>query len=274
LTENQEGFPEIKRVEINRETLAAATKERPFLDLAFNLLIEAGSYVCIGACIMGPSPTWDRHRSIVGGNMVRLYKMMSGLLDQASQHRLETTVIFGRLVFETCVNIRYLVQNASSELFESYIRHSLRHERRLYDRIQSNVKARSGAVLPIEDRMLKSLARTERLAGIALDTVDLRNKAPWGGKNLFDKAEAVGLGQAYLAAFGGLSHNVHGNWQDLYQFHLEVDDVEPPEFKPSLEWSPLRPQHLFALAKIATETVGNASAFLGGEYAVSDLAGC
>jgi hypothetical protein len=55
------------------------------------------------------------------------------------------------------------------------------------------------------------------MAGITLDSVDQKNRAPWGGKDLHQKAEAVGSGEAYLAAFGGMSHNMHGSWQDLYQ---------------------------------------------------------
>ena len=117
--------------------------------------------------------------------MVRLYKLASGLLDQTMQKRAETTVIFARLVFETCVNVRYLVAHFSPELVDSYVRHSLRHERKVLDTIQQSVASRGGTYLPIEDRMLRSLARAERLAGVALSSVDLTDRAPWGGKNLY-----------------------------------------------------------------------------------------
>jgi hypothetical protein len=39
----------------------------------------------------------------------------------------------------------------------------------------------------------------------------------------------------YLAAFGGGSQNVHGNWMDLLEYHLEEDG---DGFAPSLEWWP------------------------------------
>jgi hypothetical protein len=51
--------------------------------------------------------------------------------------------------------------------------------------------------------MLKSIERSAAASCISLDDVDFKKGAPWGGKNLFDKAEVVGLGGAYLAAFGG-----------------------------------------------------------------------
>jgi hypothetical protein len=44
---------------------------------------------------------------------------------------------------------------------------------------------------------------------------DLKNRASGGGKDLRQKADAVGLDGAYLAVFGGMSHNVHGSWHDL-----------------------------------------------------------
>jgi hypothetical protein len=264
-------FPKIEQVEVVPEKLAASTREAPFVELSFNLLREAGSYVCLAASITGPNPAWDRDQSVVGGNMVRIFKLISGLLDQASQDRLETSVIFARLIFETCVNVRYLVVNFSPELVDSYIRHSLRHERKLNDKIQDSIRQRGGAALPVEERMLKSLERTERIAGVALSRIDLKDKSPWGAKHLHDKAKHVGLGEAYLAAFGGLSHNVHGSWQDIYQYQLATTDDEEAEFRPNLEWARVRPQYLFGLAMIVTGTVGNAARFLGGEYALSQI---
>jgi hypothetical protein len=51
-----------------------------------------------------------------------------------------------------------------------------------------------------------------------------------GGKHLRQRAEAVGWDEAYGAVFGGMSHNVHGNWQDLYAYHL--DATEDGKFTP------------------------------------------
>jgi Family of unknown function (DUF5677) len=266
-------FPEVERAEIDPATMATFQHESPFVGLAFNLLAEAAQYVCVAACIMGERPTWDRDRAVIGGNMVRLYKLASGLLDQTMQDRAETGVIFARLIFETCVNVRYLVANFSRELLDSYVRHSLRHDRKLLNEIQENIASRGGTLLPIEDRMLRSLARAERLAGIALNSVDLKDRAPWGGKHLHDKAKAVGLEYIYLAAFAGLSHDVHGSWHNIYQYQLETDDAEdaPSEFRPSLKWTIPRPQHLFSLSTILVSTTIVAVGFLGGEAALSQL---
>ena len=55
--------------------------------------------------------------------------------------------------------------------------------------------------------MLNSIDRAAQIAGVALESVDLKDRTPWGGKDLRQKSAAVGLEQAYLAVFGGMSHN-------------------------------------------------------------------
>jgi hypothetical protein len=63
--------------------------------------------------------------------------------------------------------------------------------------------------------------------------------------------------------FGGMSHNVHGSWQDLYKFHLETD--EAGAFTPNLDWERPRPQPLFALGHLALTAVAEYLIFIGGE---------
>lgn len=256
----------IERVVVNLEEIAKFTKEDQFTGLAVSLMIETGSYVCVAACTMGTKTVWDRDRAAICGNMVRLYKLLHSVLDQTCQRRQETSFILSRLVFETLVNIRYMIKEFSSELIESYLAYSFRHERKLRDVIQDNISARSGVILPIEDRMLKSIYRSASAAGISIDDVDPKKKGPWGGKNLFDKAEAVSFGEAYLAAFGGASHSVHGNWHEIYGNHLHWD--EKGGFTPNLEWHNPRPQLLFALCGMVIETLSVYFAFMAGAQAV------
>lgn len=201
--------------------------------------------------------------------MVRLSKLLSAFLDQTVQKKMETSTILSRLAFETIVNVRYLIANFSPELVNSLVRYSLKHERRLHDTIQANIQERGGDVLHVEQRMLNSIDRAARIAAIALDSVDLKDRAPWGGKDLRQKAIAVGLEQPYLAVFGGMSHNVHGSWHDLYQFHLETD--EAGAFTPKLDWGRPRPQPLFALGHLALSAVADFLMFIGGKPALDQL---
>jgi hypothetical protein len=269
MTATEGPFPVIERVEVDPVAIAAYTREWDFMVLASELLREVASYVCVAACTMGPKPVWDRDQAAVGGNMVRLFKVLSTHLDQTVQRRYETSMIISRLAFETIVSIRFLIAKFSPDLVDSYIRHSLRHERRLWDRIKANIAERGGSIQHIEQRMLNSLERAARIAGITLESIDLKDRTPWGGKNLREKAKVVGLEPAYDAVFGGMSHNVHGAWQDIYQFHLQTDGNGT--FTPKLDWSRPRPQPLFALGHLALDAVADFLEFIGGETAIGQL---
>jgi hypothetical protein len=262
-------FPTVDRVSVKPSEIAAYTKEWDFLVLSSQLLREAASYVCIASCTMGREPKWTRDQAAVGGNLVRLSKLLNAFLDQTVQNRPEISTIISRLAFETIVNARYLVANYSPELVNSFVRHSLKHERRLFDTIQGNISERGGDVQPIEQRMLNSIARAARLAGVTLDSIDLRDRAPWGGKDVRQKAKAVGLESAYLAAFAGMSHNVHGSWHDIYQYHLTSN--EDGTFTPNLDWGQPRPQLLFALAHLSLYAASDFLIFIGGEDAIGPL---
>jgi len=230
----------------------AFKSEHDYIGLSVKLLIETGSYVCIAGNIIPPSgKAWNRHEAVLVGHLVRLYKLISALLDQTCQHRRETSFIFARLAFECIVNTMFLIKNDRPEITQSYIEHSMRHEKRLRDRIQVNMAARGGEVWPIEKRMLASIERSARDSGVDLDRIDPTKN--WAGKNLFEKAEDVGLDEAYLGAFAGPSHSVHGNWQDLLEYHLEGEDGG---FLADFEWHPPRPQLLTTVAHLTIITLG------------------
>jgi Family of unknown function (DUF5677) len=206
--------PAVERVEVDLDKIAAFETEEEFTSLAVSLMVEVASYSCVAAATLGASRSWDRDRAAVGGNMVRLYKLLDSFLDQTCKRRGEITWILGRLIFETAVNIRYLIANFSKELIDSYVKQALRQERRLLDVVQANISER-GSMLPIEDRMLKSIDRAARAAGVSLEDVDPTDGRPWGGKNIYEKTNEVGLRDAYVAAFGGGSQSVHGNWNEV-----------------------------------------------------------
>jgi hypothetical protein len=240
-------------VEVSEALLSTFATEGQFTGLAVDLLVEVGSFVAIAASATDSSRVWTREQATAGGNVVRLFKLIHAVLDQTCQRRGEIVMIMARLCFETVVNIRYLAKHLSADLVRSYINYSLRYERRLNDLVTSNIVGRGGVVLPIEDRMLKSIARTCAAAGIKLEEIDTRAQRDWGGKNTFDKATDLGLDEIYFVVFGGGNHSVHGNWPELYGNHLEWDGED--SFTAQTEWQTPRPQVLFLVALLATEAV-------------------
>lgn len=255
---------DINRTEIDEDRVLAFESEADFIGLSVSLLIEAGSYVCVaGNLYPAETQSWNRDEAILGGHLVRLYKLIDGLLDQTCKHRRETSFVLARLAYECIVNLRYLIAHASDELFRSYRSYSLQHERQLLARIQANIEARGGQELPIERRMMSSIERSFRVSGIDIEDAPETKERNWGGLSVFERAKAVGLADAYLAAFGGGSHSVHGNWQDLVEYHLE--DINEDSFRADFEWHAPRPQLLDAITLHAVETVADFAQYLAPE---------
>lgn len=243
--------PDVQRTEIDPAVVRAFKDENEYIKLSVDLLIEAGSYVCIAGNILPPEgKAWNRHEAVLVGHLVRLYKLISALLDQTCQHRRETSFIFARLAFECIVNMMFLIKNDRPEIVQSYVEHSMRHEKRLRERIVSNIAARGGEERPIEKRMLASIERSAQKSRVDLDRIDPPKN--WGGKNLFEKAREVGLDDAYLGAFAGPSHSVHGNWQDLLEYHLSAED---DGFLPEFRWHPPKAQLLTTIAYLSLVTL-------------------
>ena len=130
---------------------------------------------------------------------------------------------------------------------------SLQHEKELATLIRSNIDARSGKALPIEDQMLRPIARTFENSLLREEELPEKKARNWGDKNLFEKAKEVDLGEAYLAILGGPSRNVHGGWQDLLHYHLECE--APGAFRPRLEFKHPRPQAIYSLTHLIAETL-------------------
>lgn len=266
-----DGDLEIEIVAVDPEEIGKFTSEDEFMGLSVRLLVETASYTCVAACMLGDSSPWDRDHAAVGGNMVRLYKLLHGLLDQLCQRRGELALIMMRPIFESLVNIQFLIKEFCPETINSYVKVSLKHERKLRDTITRNIADRGGIIQPIEDRMLKSINRTAGIAGVSLDEADNTGPRDWGSKNIFEKAKAVGLDHAYLAAIGGGSNSIHGNWQELTGHHLEWDD-STGHFKPKTDWARPRPQVPLALSRIIVETLAVYFKFMGGDSIFDEIA--
>jgi len=261
----EDGIPDIKHVQVDDNTLREFKNEEEFNGLGVDLLIEVGSYTCLAACLLpGDTKCWNRNQAVLGGLLVRLYKLLSALLDQTCQHHRETSFVFARLAFECIINIQYFIAKSSDEVYEAYIFYSLRHERRLRDKILENIKKRHGDPLPIERRMLASIERSAKASNVSLDDVNPARWKKWSDNNVFERADSIGLGETYLGMFGGPSHTVHGNWQDLLEYHLEELDSG---FGPELEWHNPRPQLLFAIGIVTVDMLKSYLAHLAKETA-------
>jgi hypothetical protein len=117
----------------------------------------------------------------------------------------------------------------------NYIKNSLITEKELWETILSNVKDRSGDVLPIEERMQKSIQNSFDKSDFDLDEVKRSSK--W--KSIKERANLVAGEMFYSVFYGISSHSIHGNWQDILLNNLKkLEDG----FELNLQWNRPRPQ--------------------------------
>ena len=153
-------FGEINRVEITEDELECFESESDYVGKCLDMMIEAGSFITVCTQLY-PSGAdgWTRDEAIIGGLLVRIYKLIHVILDQTCQNRLEPAFAQSRLLFETVVNLYFLTEEHNPEAFRDFVGYSLRHEQRLIEKIRRNIHDRNGQVLPIEQRMVSSIER-------------------------------------------------------------------------------------------------------------------
>jgi hypothetical protein len=252
---------EVEETPVDEQVLKAFSSEGQHYGMAFDLFRESASCVCIlASTTIGNGKNWNIQQAVLGGHLVRMFKLMRFVMEESIEHRDELLSVLVRLLAECVINTRYLIQESSEELITSYLAYSLRHEKDLADLIRGNVRDRGGDTLPIEERMLRSIQKTFENSKFPEANLPEKKVKNWGNKNLYEKAQTVGLANAYLAVFGGPSRNVHGGWQDLLQYHLDCE--APGEFTAKLEFSRPRPQAVYSLTHLISETLIGYAAML------------
>jgi len=243
--------PPVEKVVVDAAVLAKLKDEQDYTGLAVELMIEVASHVCLAACALpADRKEWNRNEAVLGGLLVRSYKLLDSLLDHTCKHRAEISFVLIRLILECAINIQYLIRNGSDELYDAFVASSLRLEKRMKTAIEKNIAKRSGIVLPIEARMLSSIARAFEKSGIRSEQVTKESIALWKNVTFETRCRVVDFEAAYLFGFASASHAVHGNWQDLLMHHL---DVTATGFTPDTDWHPTRPQLLLGTAKVVLQ---------------------
>lgn len=237
-----------KKNKVDSDRLLASKSEDDFMSLSIELLKEITQITAIIACMYSHDEQLNpkflsRNEAVISGLFIRLMKLQIGILDNVCQKRSEIVAILYRCLSETIVNIIYLLKSNSDSLYDEYVDYSLREEKRLLKLINNNIDAR-GFELNIEKRMRDSILGAFEKSDLDVEKVDEKNSKPWG-KSIYNRAEAIGLAEAYRGLFGGPSHAIHGNWQDLLRFHLIK---KGSEFLPSPDWTIPRPQIVFSVA--------------------------
>jgi len=233
-----------KPTEVNEDVLRTCAEKGTFSPIAFELYKETG--VVLAVCshsYLGEEPgkgALNRNQAVCAGLLVRISKFMIAVMQLVSTaDRGEVVMALHRSILESAANLRFLLLKNEDKLYDEFIRFSLGPERELYDLIQDNIKMRGERVLPIEERMLKSIDRVCRLAGLKIEEVDPKFRN-WGG-GLRERLRALGEESLYVSIQRIPSHAVHGTWVDLVLHHLQETEGG---FAPDPSWSPVDPRLL------------------------------
>lgn len=245
---------DLSRKKIDIEEIKKFDSEEDFMSLAVELFKEIAQITSVLSCIYRldrkkKPRKWTRNEAILGGLMVRICKLQSGILDQTCQKRREIMFILLRCLAESLVNLNYLLKNGNDDLFDEYVASSLTEEKNLLDKIQKNIENR-GYELPIETRMKNSIELAFKKSSFSYTQINGKRGKNWG-KNLYERTKSIEMKSSYFSLFGLPSHAVHGNWQDLITYHL---NYENGVFSPNLNWGYPRPQLLFIASLLSAKT--------------------
>jgi hypothetical protein len=173
---------------------------------------------------------FSRNQAISIGLLIRISKFMVAMLQLASDRpRAESIAALHRCVAESAINLEYLSSQNSDEVFNAFVLTSLCPERDLLLTIRENIRLRDGNVLPIEERMQRSINKVCALSGISVDDLMVANLPRF--INFKERLKALGKEEQYLSIQAIGSHAVHGTWTDLALHHIE-GSVQTRRFRP------------------------------------------
>jgi hypothetical protein len=233
--------------EIDEAALVESNDDDAFVQAGLDLLKEVTQIVIVLASATRMTPEnrgehWTRDEAVLGGQIVRLMKLLVGFLDGATKRGGEIANYFTRGLLETAVNIRYLTQQDSPETFQAFVAHSFRNDKRLLNVMRKNIRERGGGELPIEQRMRESIDRTLQRSGLTLADIPSRRTDSW--PSFEDRLQALEIRDGYSGIFGGPSSYIHGTWHELLSYNLRAFD---DGFELDTSWAALRPEPLLAV---------------------------
>jgi hypothetical protein len=91
------------------------------MKVARELLGETTAYVRLAASLEISGAGWPRETAVLVGNMVRLSKLLISIDTLAALKLTEMLALTIPLAIETMVDLKYLIENRSTKLFDSYV---------------------------------------------------------------------------------------------------------------------------------------------------------
>jgi hypothetical protein len=117
-------FKLIERVEVKPDSISSFTSVGDTLELALRLLREATHYVWLTTLQSVPEVGWSRGQAALGGNMVRLSKLLLTLENMAKLKLVDPVLLLLPIVIEAMVSSKYMIAQFGPDVIDRYIRGS------------------------------------------------------------------------------------------------------------------------------------------------------
>lgn len=246
---------QIDKTEINLDEILKFQNEGEFNELGLELLKEISVIIVPIASIYrtdenGNKIPFNHEAAALIGNLVRYSKLLSALIEQFAKGRTETTTIFLRCLLETYINLKYFLKFKDEHTLKHYIKHSLRVEKEMLNIVKKNL-GESEYLEYVETRIIDSINRTFRDSDFEEENIN--NSTKWERK-IKARINEILDPMAYVMFYGNTSHSVHGNWQDIINYHLVK---EGDGFLPNIEWTYPRLQLLTAVIMFSCDLLEN-----------------
>lgn len=224
-----------KITNVDDKEVSSFTTHGEFNNLGVELLKEIAVLMVPVSAIYradenGKKIPFNHEEAALIGNLIRYCKLCNAFLEQFVKQRLETSLIFFRSLSETYINLKYFLKFKDEHTLRHYIKNSLRQEKELLEIIKRNIADKS-EIENIEHRIMESVNKAFRTSDFEED--EINNSSKWDNK-VKSRIKEIIHPDFYVLIYGNASHAVHGNWQDLINFHLEK---EGEGFLPDTEWT-------------------------------------
>lgn len=162
---------------------------------------------------------YTKHRAIIVGHMVRIWKLLGGARNHISRHELELAALFSRPIFETAMRMKYFINSkAKRKTFRSFILASYKPCKEILQDLKA--KAQKRPLIQIEKRMKRKIVA--RLTKDGISQTELMNNTTWNvdGKHFRNIMKQLEQESMYSYGFGSPSDFIHGQWSEIDLHHL------------------------------------------------------
>lgn len=210
---------------ISDETYEKCRESGDFREILFEYYkyVAIICVICSQTVFESPALQISRKKwTVLVGLLTRCQRIMAAHLEYFQDGRYgDVTFILDRCLLETCIKVRWISGDPAEIRLQRYFEDSLRTDKELLDEIKRNVVTRNNVELVFERRMLASIARNAKEAGINIADLAAMRRAP----PLSAMMEEIGEDRFLYTVVGKIaSHAVHGSWANLLHSYLDEDE--------------------------------------------------